>query len=147
MKRDFSTESKNRLFGLIDDINREQLCGFTDWIGDLSYTVKSWTGSLNINHYFNDVAAYQKKVLDKDNASRKSIQKIFSDVARVDNSYSNSYSKIISSLKHWDRYIVQILKRAKDAGGKSHGVNTANRLIKTFCAVFLRRQCYLSSRF
>ena len=108
MKRDFSTESKNRLFGLIDDINREQLCGFTDWIGDLSYTVKSWTGSLNINHYFNDVAAYQKKVLDKDNASRKSIQKIFSDVARVDNSYSNSCSKIISSLKHWDRYIVQM---------------------------------------
>ena len=32
----------------------------------------------------------------------------------------------------YDRYIVQILKRAKDAGGKKHGVNTANRLIKTY---------------
>ena len=32
----------------------------------------------------------------------------------------------------YDRYIVQILKRAKDAGGKKHGVNTSNRLIKTY---------------
>lgn len=32
----------------------------------------------------------------------------------------------------YDRYIVQILKRAKDEDGKSHGVNTSNRLIKTY---------------
>ena len=32
----------------------------------------------------------------------------------------------------YDRYIVQILKRAKDVGGKAHGVNTSNRLIKTY---------------
>jgi len=32
----------------------------------------------------------------------------------------------------YDRYVVQILKRAKDADGKSHGVNTGNRLLKTY---------------
>lgn len=32
----------------------------------------------------------------------------------------------------YDRYIVQILARAKDAGGKKYGVNTSNRLIKTY---------------
>ena len=32
----------------------------------------------------------------------------------------------------YDRYIVQIIKRAKDAGGKAHGVNTSNRFIKTY---------------
>lgn len=32
----------------------------------------------------------------------------------------------------YDRYIVQVLKRAKDAGGKAMGVNTSNRLIKTY---------------
>lgn len=32
----------------------------------------------------------------------------------------------------YDRYIVQILCRAKDAGGKKHGVNTSNRPIKTY---------------
>lgn len=32
----------------------------------------------------------------------------------------------------YDRYIVHIIKRAKDASGKSYGVNESNRLIKTF---------------
>lgn len=32
----------------------------------------------------------------------------------------------------YDRYIVQILKRAKDSSGKKYGVNTSNRLIKTY---------------
>ena len=32
----------------------------------------------------------------------------------------------------YDRYVVQILKRAKDPGGKTQGVNTGNRLIKTY---------------
>ena len=45
----------------------------------------------------------------------------------------DSETKKLKSLNDtYDRYIVQILKRAKDAGGKSHGVNTANRLIKTY---------------
>ena len=32
----------------------------------------------------------------------------------------------------YDRYIIQILRRAKDPRGKSHGVNTGNRLLKTY---------------
>lgn len=45
----------------------------------------------------------------------------------------DSETKKLKSLNDtYDRYIVQILKRAKDSGGKSHGVNTANRLIKTY---------------
>ena len=32
----------------------------------------------------------------------------------------------------YDRYIVHIIKRAKDSGGKAHGANTSNRLIKTY---------------
>lgn len=32
----------------------------------------------------------------------------------------------------YDRYIVQILRRAKDVDGKEYGVNTSNRLIKTY---------------
>lgn len=32
----------------------------------------------------------------------------------------------------YDRYVVQILNRAKDADGKKRGANTSNRLIKTY---------------
>jgi hypothetical protein len=32
----------------------------------------------------------------------------------------------------YDRYIIQVLKRAKDSKGKEYGVNTSNRLIKTY---------------
>lgn len=32
----------------------------------------------------------------------------------------------------YDRYIIQIIKRAKDVGGKKYGVNTSNRLIHTY---------------
>lgn len=116
MKRDFSTESKNKMLGLIDDVNKDKLCDFTDWVGDVGYNISSWTGRLNINNYLNKTAEYQKKVLDKNNTSKKTVQKIFNDVAKVDSKYMNSYSNIISSLKHWDNYIVQM----------SHIVNPGN---------------------
>ena len=56
-------------------------------------------------------------------------EKLTFEKARKFNSKTGRMEEINNT---YDRYIVQILKRAKDDGGKSMGVNTSNRLIKTY---------------
>ena len=46
--------------------------------------------------------------------------------------FDSEIGKVVEINDTYDRYIVQILRRAKDPGGKSQGVNTGNRLIKTY---------------
>ena len=46
--------------------------------------------------------------------------------------FDSEAGKVVEINDTYDRYIVQILRRAKDPGGKSQGVNTGNRLIKTY---------------
>jgi len=56
-------------------------------------------------------------------------EKLTFEKARKFNSKTGRMEEINDT---YDRYIVQILKRAKDDDGKSMGVNTSNRLIKTY---------------
>lgn len=56
-------------------------------------------------------------------------EKLTFEKARKFNSKTGRMEEINNT---YDRYIVQILKRAKDDGGKSMGVNTSSRLIKTY---------------
>jgi len=46
--------------------------------------------------------------------------------------FDPSTGKIETINDTYDRYVVQILRRAKDPGGKDQGSNTGNRLIKTY---------------
>ena len=50
---------------MVEDVEKDRICAFTDWIGDSYYRVQSWIGQLNIRYYINDVDSYHRKVLDK----------------------------------------------------------------------------------
>ena len=65
MYRDFSESSKNKLLGLVSDVENEKWCDFTDWVGDRWLDFESWIGTLNIKGYVNNVNSYHKKVIDK----------------------------------------------------------------------------------
>lgn len=110
LKRDFSSASKQKLLGMVSDVEKEKISRFTDWIGDSYYAVQQWMGILSINNYMNNVDAYHKKMIDKNNASKKAINKIFDNVAKVDTKYQNSFSSIKTNLKKWDKFIVQMEK-------------------------------------
>lgn len=105
MYRDFSENSKNKLLGLVSEVESEKWCDFTDWVGDRWLDFESWIGTLNIKGYVNNVNSYHKKVIDKNNATKKSIEEIFSNVAGVDSSFQKTFDSVEGVLKGWQNYI------------------------------------------
>lgn len=108
MYRDFSESSKQKMLSLVSEVENEKLCDFTDWVGDRWLDFQSWIGKLNIKNYINNVNAYHKKVIDKNNATKKSIETIFRNVKTVDSSYQKQLSATKSSLEKWYKYVLQM---------------------------------------
>lgn len=118
MYRDFSESSKANLIGLVSEVENEKLSSFTDWIGDRWYDFESWIGKLNIRNYINNVNAYHKKVIDKNNTTKQQIENIFSNVATVDNSYKNLFSCLNTQLQQWQRYIGELSQVVAPTNGR-----------------------------
>lgn len=106
MIRDFSQETKETLYTQIDNVAPD---GFMesvgDFFGDLGLEVQSWIGELCINSYLDNVAKYHEKVLDKNNTTKKDIDKIFQKVASVDNSYVENFQNITDTMTQYRQYI------------------------------------------
>lgn len=105
MLRDFSEASKRQLLYLVSQVEDEQYSNFTDWVGDRWFEFEEWIGSLNIRNYINNVNDYHKKVIDKNNSTKKAIEKIFAEVKNVDDTYALTYSNINDLLEQWQNYI------------------------------------------
>lgn len=105
LTRDFSDASKQKMFGLVTQVESEKWGDFTDWVGDRWYDFESWIGTLNIRHYIDNVNSYHKKVIDKNNATEQKIKDIFEAVHGVDSSYSTTLGNITTNLTEWRRFI------------------------------------------
>ena len=85
MTRDFSEKAKQKLEGYADDAAASSTWGkIKDWFSDRGMDFQSWTGKLGIENYINDVDTYHQKIIDKNNATKKKIDTIFSNVQSVD---------------------------------------------------------------
>lgn len=118
MYRDFSEKSRNELLGLVSQVENEKISNFTDWVGDRWYNFESWIGKLNIRNYLNNVNEYHKKVIDKNNATKSSINTIFNKVKSVDASYKDTFSIKKSQLQQWQRYINELSQIVNPRNGK-----------------------------
>lgn len=56
--RDFSEASRQKMLGLVTQVENEKWGNFTDWVGDRWYDFESWIGTLNIQNYINNVNTY-----------------------------------------------------------------------------------------
>ncbi|WP_075718712.1 hypothetical protein [Roseburia sp. 499] len=110
MKRDFSDASKEELINLVAQVESEKWCDFTDWIGDRWCDFESWIGALDIQHYINDVNAYHKKVIDKNNTTVQEIENIFNAVKEVDTSYAVRMSACKEQLESIGKLILELTK-------------------------------------
>lgn len=108
MYRNFSEKSRHKLLELVSQIENEKLSNFTDWVGDRWYDFESWIGKLNIKNYLNNVNEYHKKVIDKNNATKSSINNIFRKIRSVDASYKNTFASQKLQLQQWQRYITEL---------------------------------------
>lgn len=118
MNRDFSESSKQKLIELVEQVENEKWCDFTDWIGDRWYDFMSLVGELNIKNYIDNVNGYHKKVIDKNNVSIEQINRIFDDVKNVDLSYTTRLAAIDTQLTEAKR-LIDILSSVIDP---SHGL-------------------------
>ncbi|MGN0026795.1 MAG: hypothetical protein ACI33I_07330 [Clostridium sp.] len=131
MLRDFSDSSKKNLLNLVSEVENEKLSDFTDWIGDRWYDFGEWVGSLNIKNYIDNVNSYHKKVIDKNNTTMDSIEKIFEDVKNINNSYSGIFSNIDILMKNWNIYIETMNTIITPSNGKFNAkeINTSLKSI------------------
>ena len=118
MLRDFSDASKQKLLGLVSQVENEKYSDFTDWVGDRWYDFEEWIGQLNIRNYINNVNAYHKKVIDKNNATKDAIEKIFQDVNQVNHCYCSNFQNIDQLLGQWLKYIQEMNEIVTPGNGK-----------------------------
>ena len=110
MKRDFSETAKQELIELVKQVESENWCDFTDWMGDRWYDFESWIGTLNIQNYINDVNAYHKKVIDKNNTTVEEIERIFGEVQNVDSSYAVRMSAVKEQLTSINNLMIELTR-------------------------------------
>ena len=128
MLRDFSESSKQKILNLVSEVESEKLCDFTDWVGDRWLDFEEFTGELNIRKYVNNVNAYHKKVIDKNNATKSSVNRIFRNVANVNNTYYNVFANVDSLLQQWDKYIVELQGIVSPSNGRFEAKYIASAL-------------------
>lgn len=119
--RDFSEASKQKMLGLVTQVESEKWGDFTDWVGDRWYDFESWIGTLNIKNYINNVNTYHKKVIDKNNATEKKINEIFEAVRGVDAAYATTLSNSRASLEQWLRFVDTMAGIVEPGKGRFNG--------------------------
>lgn len=97
MLRDFSDKSRVQLISLVNEVENGKSSNFTDWIADRWVDFLSWIGQLNTKGSLNTVNNYHRKVIDKNNATKKAINQIFDHVNSIDKTYSNNLKDIENS--------------------------------------------------
>ena len=117
MLRDFSDKSRVQLISLVNEVENGKSSNFTDWIADRWVDFLSWIGQLNTKGSLNSVNNYHRKVIDKNNATKKAINQIFDHVNSIDKTYSNNLKDIENSLKQWETYIDSLSEIVSPANG------------------------------
>lgn len=117
MLRDFSDKSRVQLISLVNEVENGKSGNFTDWIADRWVDFLSWIGQLNTKGSLNTVNNYHRKVIDKNNATKKAINQIFDHVNSIDRTYSNNLKDIENSLKQWETYIDSLGEIVSPANG------------------------------
>ncbi len=99
MTRDFSESSKKQLLALVKEVEDEQWCGFTDAIGDGFYGFEAWVGKLDVQGYIDNMSAYHKKVIDKNDATAGDIEAIFTKVNTLSEQYLARFTAQAADLR------------------------------------------------
>ncbi len=141
MYRDFSEKSKNKLIGLVSQVENEKISNFTDWIGDRWYDFESWIGKLNIKNYLNNVNEYHKKVIDKNNTTKSTIETIFNAVRSVDYKYYLVFKDKCTQLTLLEKYIQEL----SEIVNPSNGIFNSNYITTSMSELLEKYITYLNT--
>lgn len=100
MIRDFSLEAKQTLYEHIDGVSPHNSFEYIwDFFSDVKESTKEWIWKLSISDYLDDIDRYHRLVLDRENASKSTIDTIFQNVQQVDTKYAGYFQELCDNLK------------------------------------------------
>ena len=115
--RDFTEKARQELLKMVKEVNEEKYSDFTDWFGDRWLDFEDFIGQLDIEKYINNINSYHKKVIDKNNTTKKEINKIFEDVNNISVLYKGRFSAILVELENYN----SILQKMCDTINPNNG--------------------------
>lgn len=124
MYRDFSNSYEDLLLRLVKEVEDEQINDATDFIGDVYLTFDSWFGKLKIKNYLNNVQNYHRKILDKNDTTKKEIKDIFTRVRIIDAEVARIFSVYAAFLNRSLGYIDTL----SSIVSPSNGLFTSNNI-------------------
>lgn len=83
--RDFTRETKERMIEAAKEVESETFWKISRW--DCWYRLEEKTIGLNVSRYADEVEVYYRKLLDLNNAGTEEIERIFSSVFSLDDTY------------------------------------------------------------
>lgn len=87
MIRDFTSETEEKLLGLVAEVEDEKWFDWTDALGDAALDFMAWSGNLDVKDYTDEMEKYHKRVIDKNDTSKDDIHEIFENVYSMDDGF------------------------------------------------------------
>ena len=118
MIRDFSNSAKKKLLEYVKDATETTLWRkIGDRIGDAGLHFQYWFGALSISKYIDNLDAYHKKIIDKNNTTSQRIEEIFTNVKNIDTRYQGGLQQNVNFSESVINFINDLANTIDPNGG------------------------------
>ena len=118
MIRDFSNSAKKKLLEYVKDATETTLWRkIGDRIGDAGLQFQYWFGALSISKYIDNLDAYHKKIIDKNNTTSQRIEEIFTNVKNIDTRYQGGLQQNVNFSESVINFINDLANTIDPNGG------------------------------
>lgn len=118
MIRDFSNSAKKKLLEYVKDATETTLWRkIGDRIGDAGLQIQYWFGVLSISKYIDNLDAYHKKIIDKNNTTSQRIEEIFTNVKNIDTRYQGGLQQNVNFSESVINFINDLANTIDPNGG------------------------------
>lgn len=118
MIRDFSNSAKKKLLEYVKDATETTLWRkIGDRIGDAGLQIQYWFGALSISKYIDNLDAYHKKIIDKNNTTSQRIEEIFTNVKNIDTRYQSGLQQNVNFSESVINFINDLANTIDPNGG------------------------------
>lgn len=120
MIRDFSNSAKKKLLEYVKDATETTLWRkIGDRIGDAGLQIQYWFGALSISKYIDNLDAYHKKIIDKNNTTSQRIEEIFTNVKNIDTRYQGGLQQNVNFSESVINFINDLANTIDPNGGNT----------------------------
>lgn len=135
MIRVFSEEKREELYEALDEIDLKDWKSFKEWCGSRINGFGNWMEKLDIQRYMSEVDAYQNRILNVNNSTRRQIDIVFANVAEVDRRYAQifrEYEEVIKKKLAQVQAMIDVMRAANGEDKDEQGIYTDENVSITY---------------